>query len=428
MLAARDRRHRGRAGSAHERTRRTCGTAPATLTSTGIVVGVLVVVIVVGADPHRARGPQLLQRRQHPLDPDPDQHPRLHRHRADAGHPGRQPRPLGAVRRQPDQRARRRASWPASRQRGRRACSSRCGVAAVIGLANGLIVSGLERPRLHRHPRHRPDHQRLPRHQLPGQLRLRAALLPADRRHPGRPGPGLDPDHARLRAGRDLDAATDPARPPPLRRGRQRRRWPGCPASAPGCPVVAAHVLCSVLAGLAGLLLLARLGVGSPTIGSQGGYDLMSIAAVVLGGTLLSGGKGNVVGTLGRRRDLRGDGQRHGRDGGQPVPPRRHPRRRDRGRGRGLRPPRDRPPTRPRSSDRRPSTPPSRRRGDDAMTDVVSHLTTRPRRRCPSTPGGRGVAAPGRDRHPGRRGLRARDRAAWSRSPPATRTSATPAC
>ncbi len=64
-------------------------------------------------------------------------------------------------------------------------------------------------------------------------------------------------------------------------------------------PVLVAHVLCSVLASLAGLLLLARLSVGSPTIGSQGGYDLMSIAAVVLGGTLLAGGKGNIVGTLG---------------------------------------------------------------------------------------------------------------------------------
>ncbi len=64
-------------------------------------------------------------------------------------------------------------------------------------------------------------------------------------------------------------------------------------------PVIVAHVLCSVLAGLAGLLLLARLSVGSPTIGTQGGYDLMSIAAVVLGGTLLAGGKGSIVGTLG---------------------------------------------------------------------------------------------------------------------------------
>ena len=64
-------------------------------------------------------------------------------------------------------------------------------------------------------------------------------------------------------------------------------------------PVILAHVLCSMLAGMAGLLLLARLSVGSPTIGSQGGYDLMSIAAVVLGGTVLAGGKGNILGTLG---------------------------------------------------------------------------------------------------------------------------------
>lgn len=63
-------------------------------------------------------------------------------------------------------------------------------------------------------------------------------------------------------------------------------------------PIIAAHVICTVLSAVAGLLLLARLGVGQPTVGSQGSYDLMSIAAVVLGGTLLSGGKGNIVGTL----------------------------------------------------------------------------------------------------------------------------------
>ncbi|CAA9363398.1 MAG: Ribose ABC transport system, permease protein RbsC [uncultured Nocardioidaceae bacterium] len=64
-------------------------------------------------------------------------------------------------------------------------------------------------------------------------------------------------------------------------------------------PVIAAHVLCSLLAGLAALLLVSRTGVGLPTIGSQGRYDLLSIAAVVLGGTLLAGGKGSVVGTIG---------------------------------------------------------------------------------------------------------------------------------
>lgn len=63
--------------------------------------------------------------------------------------------------------------------------------------------------------------------------------------------------------------------------------------------LITAHVLCSTFAAMAGLLLLSRMSVGSPTIGSQGGYDLMSIAAVVLGGTVLGGGKGNVLGTLG---------------------------------------------------------------------------------------------------------------------------------
>lgn len=64
-------------------------------------------------------------------------------------------------------------------------------------------------------------------------------------------------------------------------------------------PVVVAHVMCSVTAALAGLLLASRLGVGSPTVGSQGGYDLLSIAAVVLGGTLLLGGRGSIWGTIG---------------------------------------------------------------------------------------------------------------------------------
>lgn len=63
-------------------------------------------------------------------------------------------------------------------------------------------------------------------------------------------------------------------------------------------PVLWAHVLCSVFAGIAGLLLASRLGVGSPTVGTQGGYDLLSIAAVVLGGTLLMGGRGSMWGTV----------------------------------------------------------------------------------------------------------------------------------
>ncbi|MGP3956519.1 ABC transporter permease [Nonomuraea sp. 3N208] len=63
--------------------------------------------------------------------------------------------------------------------------------------------------------------------------------------------------------------------------------------------VIVTHVLCSLCAGIAGLLLASRLGAGVPTVGTDGGYDLESIAAVVLGGTALAGGKGGVAGTVG---------------------------------------------------------------------------------------------------------------------------------
>ncbi|WP_328946296.1 ABC transporter permease [Streptomyces sp. NBC_00250] len=63
--------------------------------------------------------------------------------------------------------------------------------------------------------------------------------------------------------------------------------------------IITAHVLCSLFAGVAGLLLAARLGAGAPTVGTDGGYDLESIAAVVLGGTALAGGRGGVAGTVG---------------------------------------------------------------------------------------------------------------------------------
>jgi ribose transport system permease protein len=63
--------------------------------------------------------------------------------------------------------------------------------------------------------------------------------------------------------------------------------------------IIGAHVVCSVCAALTGLFLASRLGSGTPTVGVDGGYDLESIAAVVLGGTALAGGRGGVLGTLG---------------------------------------------------------------------------------------------------------------------------------
>lgn len=62
--------------------------------------------------------------------------------------------------------------------------------------------------------------------------------------------------------------------------------------------IILAHVLCSVTAVITGLFLASRLGAGTPTVGTDGGYDLESIAAVVLGGTALAGGRGGVLGTL----------------------------------------------------------------------------------------------------------------------------------
>jgi ribose transport system permease protein len=50
------------------------------------------------------------------------------------------------------------------------------------------------------------------------------------------------------------------------------------------------------LAGLAGVLQMARVGAATPNAGI--GYELDSIAAVVIGGTSLSGGRGSILGTV----------------------------------------------------------------------------------------------------------------------------------
>lgn len=58
-----------------------------------------------------------------------------------------------------------------------------------------------------------------------------------------------------------------------------------------------AFVLSGLCAGIAGLLVAGRLGTGFPNAGS--GLELDAIVAVVLGGTLLKGGKVSVAGILG---------------------------------------------------------------------------------------------------------------------------------
>ena len=60
--------------------------------------------------------------------------------------------------------------------------------------------------------------------------------------------------------------------------------------------IVITYVLNGLLVGLAGFVLASRLGAGVPNSGIQ--YELDVIAAVVVGGTSLTGGQGSVVGTF----------------------------------------------------------------------------------------------------------------------------------
>jgi len=63
-----------------------------------------------------------------------------------------------------------------------------------------------------------------------------------------------------------------------------------------GRSLMGAYILCATLAGLAGLFLAARTRTGDPLIGQA--FTLDSVAAVVLGGSLLSGGRITIFGTL----------------------------------------------------------------------------------------------------------------------------------
>jgi ribose transport system permease protein len=56
------------------------------------------------------------------------------------------------------------------------------------------------------------------------------------------------------------------------------------------------YALAGMLSALAGAILTSRLDSAQPTAGTS--YELDAIAAVVLGGTSLSGGRGRIVGTL----------------------------------------------------------------------------------------------------------------------------------
>ncbi len=59
---------------------------------------------------------------------------------------------------------------------------------------------------------------------------------------------------------------------------------------------MAVYSISGLLAGLAGILLTSRITTGQPNAGA--GFELDAIAAVVIGGTSTTGGKGSIAGTL----------------------------------------------------------------------------------------------------------------------------------
>jgi len=59
---------------------------------------------------------------------------------------------------------------------------------------------------------------------------------------------------------------------------------------------VSAFAICGLMAGIAGVIYIARMSVANAGIGV--GYELNAIAAVIIGGTSFSGGKGSMTGTF----------------------------------------------------------------------------------------------------------------------------------
>jgi ribose transport system permease protein len=59
---------------------------------------------------------------------------------------------------------------------------------------------------------------------------------------------------------------------------------------------IMAYILCGLLAGIGGVLLASRVGVGQASLGQ--GYDLLSIATAVIGGVAIGGGMGRISGVF----------------------------------------------------------------------------------------------------------------------------------
>ena len=74
---------------------------------------------------------------------------------------------------------------------------------------------------------------------------------------------------------------------------REAARFTGIPLAR---NEIAVYVACSLLAGLAGMIHVSQLNAAEPASGQ--GFELLAIAAVVVGGTSFAGGIGTMPGTL----------------------------------------------------------------------------------------------------------------------------------
>jgi len=61
-------------------------------------------------------------------------------------------------------------------------------------------------------------------------------------------------------------------------------------------PKLIVFAICGITAGIAGIIYASRLTVANPILGA--GYELNAIAATIIGGTSLDGGKGSLFGTF----------------------------------------------------------------------------------------------------------------------------------
>ena len=74
---------------------------------------------------------------------------------------------------------------------------------------------------------------------------------------------------------------------------REAARLAGLPVAG---VTFACYVISGLFAGLGGIAVLARSGVSSTSTGR--GFEFDALAAIVLGGTVFSGGRGTVIGTV----------------------------------------------------------------------------------------------------------------------------------